>query len=129
VPPGFGIPTPHGHPRATALRLPAAPRRRPGRTFSVNLDENVFHCFDKQCGRKGDVIDLWAAAHGYRLREARGKAGLTQGQVADRLDAYASFVSKVESGERRLDVVELAALCRLYGVNLFEFLPSTGFGP
>jgi hypothetical protein len=41
-----------------------------GRTFSVNLDENVFHCFDKQCGRKGDVIDLWAAVHGYGLREA-----------------------------------------------------------
>ena len=41
-----------------------------GRSFSVNLDQNVFHCFDKQCGRKGDVIDLWAAVHGYGLREA-----------------------------------------------------------
>jgi hypothetical protein len=41
-----------------------------GRTFSVNLDENVFHCFDRQCGRKGDVIDLWAAVHGFGLREA-----------------------------------------------------------
>jgi transposase len=41
-----------------------------GRTFSVNLDENVFHCFDKHCGRKGDVIDLWAAIQGYALREA-----------------------------------------------------------
>jgi transposase len=41
-----------------------------GRTFSVNLDEDVFHCFDKQCGRQGDVIDLWAAVHGYGLREA-----------------------------------------------------------
>jgi transposase len=41
-----------------------------GRTFSVNLEENVFHCFDKQCGRKGDVIDLWAAIHGFGLREA-----------------------------------------------------------
>jgi hypothetical protein len=30
----------------------------------------VFHCFDKHCGRKGDVIDLWAAVHGYGLREA-----------------------------------------------------------
>src|SRR5262249_42285233 len=29
-----------------------------GRTFSVNLDAHVFQCFDKQCGRKGDVIDL-----------------------------------------------------------------------
>src|SRR5262245_54415297 len=41
-----------------------------GRTFSVNLDENVFHCFDKRCGQKGDVIDLWAAVHGLSLREA-----------------------------------------------------------
>jgi transposase len=41
-----------------------------GRTFSVNLDEHVFHCFDPKCGRKGDVIDLWAAAHGLPLREA-----------------------------------------------------------
>jgi transposase len=41
-----------------------------GRTFSVNLDENVFQCFDQQCGRKGDVIDLWAAVHGYGLRDA-----------------------------------------------------------
>jgi transposase len=41
-----------------------------GRSFSVNLDANVFQCFDKQCGHKGDVIDLWAALHGLSLREA-----------------------------------------------------------
>jgi CHC2 zinc finger len=41
-----------------------------GRTFSVNLDENVFHCFDRQCGQRGDAIDLWAAVHGWSLRQA-----------------------------------------------------------
>jgi transposase len=41
-----------------------------GRTFSVNLDANAFQCFDKQCGQKGDVIDLWAAVHGLPLRAA-----------------------------------------------------------
>jgi len=41
-----------------------------GGTFSVNLDENVFHCFDKKCGQQGDVIDLWAALHGWSLRQA-----------------------------------------------------------
>jgi hypothetical protein len=41
-----------------------------GRTFSVNLAENVFRCFDKKCGQKGDVIDLWAAVHGLSLRAA-----------------------------------------------------------
>jgi hypothetical protein len=41
-----------------------------GRTFSVNLDDNVFQCFDAACGRKGDAIDLWAALHGLSLRAA-----------------------------------------------------------
>ena len=45
-------------------------------------------------------------------REARERAGLTQQQLAERVRVYASFVSKVESGERRIDVIELAVLCK-----------------
>jgi len=41
-----------------------------GRTFSVHLDKNVFHCFDVSCGKKGDVIDLWASVNGMSLRQA-----------------------------------------------------------
>ena len=41
-----------------------------GRTFSVNLQDNVFCCFDTRCGRKGGVIDLWAALHHLGLRSA-----------------------------------------------------------
>ena len=41
-----------------------------GRTFSVNLEENVFHCFDKSCGKKGDAIDLWSLLHKMSLRAA-----------------------------------------------------------
>ena len=41
-----------------------------GRTFSVHLDDHAFQCFDATCGRKGDVIDLWAAFHGLSLRDA-----------------------------------------------------------
>jgi transposase len=41
-----------------------------GRTFSVNLSENVFCCFDARCGKKGDVIELWAALRQMSLREA-----------------------------------------------------------
>ncbi|MFO0964978.1 MAG: CHC2 zinc finger domain-containing protein [Gemmataceae bacterium] len=33
-----------------------------GRTFSVNLEENVFQCFEASCGAKGDVIDPGASA-------------------------------------------------------------------
>jgi transposase len=41
-----------------------------GRTFSVNLQDNVFQCFEMRCGQKGDVIDLWAAVRGMSVREA-----------------------------------------------------------
>jgi transposase len=41
-----------------------------GRTFSVNLQEDVFTCFDARCGKQGDVIDLWAALHDLDLRGA-----------------------------------------------------------
>jgi transcriptional regulator with XRE-family HTH domain len=60
------------------------------------------------------------------LRKAREDAGLTQEQVAEQLDLYASFVSKIESGERRLDVVELAAFCKVYQVGLVDLLRQAG---
>lgn len=40
----------------------------------------------------------------------RREKGLTQAQVAARLDRPQSFVSKYESGERRLDLIELRAV-------------------
>lgn len=43
------------------------------------------------------------------LRELRLTAGLRQSDVAERLDVHQSFVSKYESGERRLDLVEREA--------------------
>ena len=46
------------------------------------------------------------------LREARKKAGLTQQEVADRLNTHQSYVAKVEKGERRIDVVEFVQLAR-----------------
>jgi transcriptional regulator with XRE-family HTH domain len=57
-----------------------------------------------------------------RLRAAREGARLTQVQVAKRLRVPQSFVSKCESGERRVDVVELAAFARLYRRPLAFFL-------
>jgi transposase len=41
-----------------------------GRSFSVHLDQNVFQCFDAECGQRGNVLDLWAALHKLPLYEA-----------------------------------------------------------
>ena len=57
-----------------------------------------------------------------RLREARLAAGLTQMQVAAKLRRPQSFVSKCESGERRVDVVELTEFARLYRKDLNFFI-------
>jgi transcriptional regulator with XRE-family HTH domain len=58
-----------------------------------------------------------------RLRAARERAGLTQVDVARRLKRPQSYVSKSESGERRVDVVEAAELARLYCVKVDDPVP------
>lgn len=57
-----------------------------------------------------------------RLKAARTEAGLTQVQVAKRLRRTQAFVSKSESGDRRVDVIELRAFARLYRKPLDYFL-------
>jgi transcriptional regulator with XRE-family HTH domain len=52
------------------------------------------------------------------LRDLRVKAGLTQTEVAAALDKPQSYVSKYESAERRLDLIELADLCSVLGIDL-----------
>jgi transcriptional regulator with XRE-family HTH domain len=59
-----------------------------------------------------------------RLRKARLDAGLTQAEVASKLGRPQSFVSKSESGERRLDLVEVESFAKLYGRPLTFFLVS-----
>ena len=49
------------------------------------------------------------------LVRARRDADLTQAELATRLAVTQSAVSKVERGERRLDVVELHDWCRALG--------------
>ena len=56
------------------------------------------------------------------LIKARQGFGLTQVDVAEKLKKPQSFVSKIERGERRLDVVELEMFAKLYKKKLDWFL-------
>lgn len=56
------------------------------------------------------------------LRQLRLGAGLRQADLAKLLGKPQSFVSKFESGERRLDVLELRQVCEALGVPLANFV-------
>ena len=56
------------------------------------------------------------------LRQIRERQEITQEQLAERWGVTQSFVSKCERGDRRIDVIELQAICRALGVDFIEFM-------
>lgn len=56
------------------------------------------------------------------LRSMREEAGFSQKELADALGLEQTIVSKVEHGVRRLDLLELDALCEVVGIPLEEFV-------
>ncbi len=56
------------------------------------------------------------------LRQRREGADLTQVQVAKRLGRYQSWVTDVERGRKRIDVIELVAICDAIGFDPVEAL-------
>jgi len=57
-----------------------------------------------------------------RLKTARLEVGFTQSKVAQKLGQPQSFISKIERGERRLDVAELAEVAKIYKKDIKYFL-------
>jgi transcriptional regulator with XRE-family HTH domain len=59
-----------------------------------------------------------------RLRNARKAKGYVQAELAELLNKPQSFVSKIETCERRIDVIEAARWCAVLEVSLQELIPS-----
>ena len=56
------------------------------------------------------------------LQQMRRNAGISQTDLANRLGKPQSYVSKYESGERRLDLIELRHICKTLGLSLTEIV-------
>jgi transcriptional regulator with XRE-family HTH domain len=56
------------------------------------------------------------------LRQVRLDANLTQLQLSEKIKQTQSYVSKYESGEQRLDLIELEAVCKAVGISLTDFV-------
>ena len=79
-----------------------------GNYFFKNMDKTIFsEASQKLCSL---------------LREVRVEKGVRQQELAELLSEPQSFVSKYESGERRLDVVELYQICVALGIPFSDFI-------
>ena len=56
------------------------------------------------------------------LRELREQKLLTQKELADKIGSDQTFVSKIEIGERRLDIIELKYICEALEIQLVDFI-------
>ncbi|WP_186259554.1 helix-turn-helix domain-containing protein [Burkholderia gladioli] len=57
-----------------------------------------------------------------RLISTRVTNGITQLEIATALGKHQSFVSKYESGERRLDIAEFIAISRIIGIDPIKIM-------
>ena len=57
-----------------------------------------------------------------RLKKARQESGLKQIEVAEKLSKPQSYISKIEQGERRVDIVELKKIADVYKKAIEYFI-------
>ena len=63
------------------------------------------------------------------IRKARKDAGLSQDELGEILNQTQAFISKVETCERRLDVIEAVDWCNALGTELAQLLPTSATKP
>lgn len=73
------------------------------------------------------IMEKTIYSNGYKylieqLKRARKEVEFNQKKVAELLCASQSYVSKVESGQLRIDVIQLKKFAKVYGKNIEFFL-------
>ncbi len=56
------------------------------------------------------------------LKEARQKAGMSQREAAQKMGRSQSYIAQSETGERRVDVIELLDFLDAYGIKPRKFI-------
>ncbi|RFD29211.1 transcriptional regulator [Pseudomonas sp. GL93] len=56
------------------------------------------------------------------IKKHRKESGMTQADCSKALERPQSFMSDVETGSRRLDIVQLRDLCKVLGIELIELI-------
>ncbi|HVY78383.1 MAG TPA: helix-turn-helix transcriptional regulator [Solirubrobacterales bacterium] len=59
-----------------------------------------------------------------RLRRAREAQGIGQKELATRVGRPQSYISKIETGDRRVDLIEVLDICRVLDIELEAVVPG-----
>jgi transcriptional regulator with XRE-family HTH domain len=78
----------------------------------------------KQDGSVRSVYDPRYVEMIARLRAVREQKGLSQTELAQRLGKPQSYVSKAETCERRIDLIEALEFCEALGIGIAAIIPS-----
>ena len=71
---------------------------------------------------------IFSSDHKYmveRLKSARLEAGLDQAEVAKILGRTQPHISKIEAGQRRLDITQIKAFAKIYNKDITYFIETT----
>ena len=58
----------------------------------------------------------------WSLAQQARNGGVTQTQLAELLKVNQAFISKVETCERRLDIIELHHICQVLGISFVDLI-------
>ena len=58
----------------------------------------------------------------WSLAQQARNGGVTQAQLAELLKVNQAFISKIETCERRLDIIELHHICQVLGISFVDFI-------
>jgi transcriptional regulator with XRE-family HTH domain len=58
------------------------------------------------------------------LRQLRVEAGLKQSELSDALGKPQPYISAIETGHRRVDLIEIRDICGVLGIGLAEFVAA-----
>ncbi len=69
--------------------------------------------------------DIYSSGHKFlaqQLKKARELSGFDQKEVAELLDKTQSYISKIETGQRRIDVIQLQEFAKIYKKKIEFFI-------
>jgi Zn-dependent peptidase ImmA (M78 family)/transcriptional regulator with XRE-family HTH domain len=76
---------------------------------------------DPMCAKLAHMGEVDEKTLGVRVREARESAGLTQGELASRVNLDRTAVNKIEGGIRKVTALELSDIATALGVRMASF--------